>query len=100
MVHLNLHINKSEEHERERGTVIIKENCFLWQKMRKTRPKIQTDFLFFLFFPPKGKGIAQCFNYRWVYFQLIHIRQLEPSLESEGLRQGATRPTPRVAAHP
>lgn len=90
MVHLNLHINKSEEHEQECGTVIIRKNCFLWQKMRKTRPKIQTDS------PPppipKGKSVAQCFNYCWVYFQLMHIQQLEPRLESKGLRQRLGEP--------
>lgn len=58
--------------------------------MRKTRPKIQTDS------PPppipKGKSVAQCFNYCWVYFQLMHIQQLEPRLESKGLRQRLGEP--------
>jgi len=53
MVHLNLHINESEEHEREHGTVVIKENWFfVAKKMRKTSPKIQTDFFVFLSPPP------------------------------------------------
>lgn len=41
---------------------------------------------------PKGKSVAQCFNYCWVYFQLMHIQQLEPRLESKGLRKGHQDP--------
>lgn len=58
MVHLNLHINKSEEHKRERGTVIIKENCFLWQKNEENQAKKTNRFLFLLPHPPsKGKAL-------------------------------------------
>lgn len=41
---------------------------------------------------PKGKSVAQCFNYCWVYFPLMRIQQLEPRLESKGLRQGLEEP--------
>lgn len=42
---------------------------------------------------PKGKSVAQCFNYCWVYFQLMRVQHLlEPRLESKGLRQGLEDP--------
>lgn len=49
---------------------------------------------------PKGKSVAQCFNYCWVYFQLMRIQHLlEPRLESKGLRQGLEDPLQGCHTH-